>query len=120
MSTKQRRTKRKKQAYTLSEFKTWLDGYCSAHPTTWSPTAEQWKLINEKLFSIVEPEPVVNTPEPYVAPYAAHAPPVQYASGHLQEPAPFQQQPRSPDSGGSIDPMKEFSKEANDTKSDFI
>jgi len=107
---------KKNQKYTLNEFKTWLDGYCSAHPDTWSPTSDQWKLISEKLFSIVED---VNTTvygdlsfhQAYVPPPAQFSPEV------------LQSMPTS-NVNLSFDPQKhagkEFFKSEHDTKSEFI
>lgn len=49
-----KKTKLNKKKLTVGELKTWLDGYCSAHGDGWSPTAEQWKLIQDKIFSLDE------------------------------------------------------------------
>lgn len=115
MSVK-RKTK-KSQKYTLNEFKTWLDGYCSAHPDNWSPTADQWKLISEKLFSIVEDEIPINT---YAAPpVQQYAPPVQFGPDVLHS-----MQPTQANINLNFDPQKhagkEFFKNEHDTKSEFI
>lgn len=65
--TKQNKTKRvsrkktKLTPITLGEFKTWLDGYCSAQEDTWTPSLEQWELIKNKFFSIEE-EKLVGLP----------------------------------------------------------
>lgn len=35
-----------------TELKTWLDGYCAAHPENWAPTPEQWVIIRDKIFAL--------------------------------------------------------------------
>lgn len=47
---------------TVKEMKTWLDGYCSAHDTKWSPTPEQWKMIKGKIFSLEDTQSVYTQP----------------------------------------------------------
>lgn len=37
---------------TPMELKTWLDGYCAAHPENWAPTPEQWVIIRDKIFAL--------------------------------------------------------------------
>lgn len=128
MTTKRRNTK-KKQTYTLSEFKTWLDGYCSAHPNEWSPSAEQWKLISEKLFSIVEeeepqpprfapPPPAYNPPYPQVP---VEYPRPQFASNTTS----LDSQPMESSTVAALtpsdptQPMRVKNKEAHEKSSDF-
>lgn len=127
MTTKRRNTK-KKQTYTLSEFKTWLDGYCSAHPSEWSPSAEQWKLISEKLFSIVEEEPEVQERPQFIPPMPAHntynipaqypqprfAPNTTLTESSNTESDTARLTPRDP-----TQPMRVKNKEAHETSSDF-
>lgn len=130
MTTKRRNTK-KKQTYTLSEFKTWLDGYCAAHPSGWSPSAEQWKLISEKLFSIVEEEPEVREQPQFIPPippmplHNPYNPPAQYPQPRFspnttlsessnKEPDTAVLTPRDP-----TQPMRVKNKEAHETSSDF-
>lgn len=48
--------KNKLAGMSLRELKTWLDGYCSALGEDWSPSAEQWKMIKDKIFSLDELE----------------------------------------------------------------
>jgi hypothetical protein len=52
MSTQRKNTATKKSPLTVRELQTWLDGYCSAHESDWSPTSEQWKLIKGKIFAL--------------------------------------------------------------------
>ena len=51
-----RKTKKK---YTLTEFQAWLEGVEELQPAGWSPDANQWKLIRDKISNIVEPEPTI-------------------------------------------------------------
>jgi len=46
--------KRKKRQFTLGEFRAWLDGIEELQPSNWSPSLEQWKLIRQRISSIVE------------------------------------------------------------------
>ena len=132
MTTKRRNT-RKKQTYTLSEFKTWLDGYCSAHPSGWSPSAEQWKLISGKLLSIVEEESQVSNVPQFVPPMPVHSPYNQ----PVQMPVEYPQPQFAPATATSLDapnkvpdtavltpkdptqPMRIKNKEAYEKSSDF-
>lgn len=127
MTTKRRNTK-KKQTYTLSEFKTWLDGYCSAHPSGWSPSAEQWKIISEKLFSIVEEEPEVREQPQFIPPMPVHNtynPPVQYPQPRFApKPTLTESSNKEPDTAtltprDPTQPMRVKNKEAHETSSDF-
>lgn len=45
--------KKVKKTVTLAEFKAWLEGVEELQPDTWTPTAEQWKLIRNKINMIV-------------------------------------------------------------------
>lgn len=131
MTTKRRNTK-KKQTYTLSEFKTWLDGYCSAHPSGWSPSAEQWKLISEKLSSIVEEEPEVREQPRFIPPMPVHNPYNPPAQGPIEYPQPWfasnttssKSSNKEPDTAtltprDPTQPMRVKNKEAHETSSDF-
>lgn len=84
MATKKKTSTKK---YTLSEFKAWLEGVEELQPANWSPDATQWKLIRDRLFSIVEdvaPAPAAPIHQDYVSSQSyAQAP--RYA-----EPAPYQ------------------------------
>jgi hypothetical protein len=51
--------KKTKKKITLSEFKAWLEGADDFHGKDWAPTKEQWKMIRERIDSIVEPEPEI-------------------------------------------------------------
>ena len=44
----------KQKAISVSELKTWLDGYCAASGEDWVPTKEQWLLIRGKIASLQE------------------------------------------------------------------
>jgi hypothetical protein len=66
MATKKKPTTKK--YYTLSEFKAWLEGVEELQPANWSPDTTQWKLIRDRLFSIVE-EP----PQQHVVEHQNHA-----------------------------------------------
>lgn len=131
MTTKRRNTK-KKQTYTLSEFKTWLDGYCSAHPSEWSPSAEQWKLISEKLISIVEEEPEVREQPRFIPPMPVHNPYNPPAQGPIEYPQPWfasnttssKSSNKEPDTAtltprDPTQPMRVKNKEAHEKSSDF-
>lgn len=72
--------KQAKKILTVGELKTWLDGYCSAHDDSWTPTADQWNLIKEKIFSLDDGK--IATPSPV---YAA---PVPRQQVHSPQPAP--------------------------------
>lgn len=53
---KRKNNLKSKKTLTINELKTWLDGYCSAHESTWCPTLEQWNMIKEKIFALSEDE----------------------------------------------------------------
>ncbi len=44
----------KQKSISVSELKTWLDGYCAASGEDWVPTKEQWLLIRGKISSLQE------------------------------------------------------------------
>lgn len=44
----------KRKRITLSEFRAWLQGVEELQTAGWSPNAEQWKLIRDKIDAIVE------------------------------------------------------------------
>lgn len=46
----------KTKTVTLSEFKAWLEGIEELQPKNWSPDKNQWKLIRNKIHSIIEVE----------------------------------------------------------------
>lgn len=52
-------TRKRKQKQTLKEFNAWLQGVEELQPEGWSPTAEQWQLIRNKIDGIVEEKKVV-------------------------------------------------------------
>lgn len=43
-----------KKKMTLIQFQAWLEGVEEMHPEDWCPTADQWKLIRNKIKTIVE------------------------------------------------------------------
>jgi len=49
-----------KKKTTLTQFQAWLEGVEEMHPEDWCPTADQWKLIRNKIKTIIET--VVETP----------------------------------------------------------
>lgn len=51
---KKKQTTKKQSKLSVRELQTWLDGYCSAHPDDWTPTLDQWILIKDKIFNLVE------------------------------------------------------------------
>ena len=69
----------KRKRITLSEFRAWLQGVEELQAKGWSPNAEQWKLIRDKIDAIVEAKaPVVEQvhvavpgPRPVVGGYPA-------------------------------------------------
>lgn len=67
---------KQKQLLTVRELKTWLDGYCSAHGKDWSPTPEQWHMIQDKIFNLNEDgdtsTPSRNQQGVVVAPYGGN------------------------------------------------
>ena len=46
--------KRKNKKVSLKEFKAWLEGVEEMQPEDWHPTPEQWRVIREKINTIVE------------------------------------------------------------------
>ena len=59
------------QKYTLPEFRAWLAGIEEIQPSNWSPDANQWKMIRQKIDNIVETvikEKVQVPVQPRVAP----------------------------------------------------
>ena len=70
------KTKAPKRQMSIGELKTWLDGYCSAQGNDWSPTPQQWKLIKNKILSVVEDTLSAQPIQNYT-----HAP-VQYTGRH--------------------------------------
>ena len=38
----------------LADFKSWLDGFCSAQNEDWVPNREQWEMIKNKIFNLEE------------------------------------------------------------------
>lgn len=80
-----KKTKKKsvnnKQLLTVRELKTWLDGYCSAHDNTWSPSLEQWELIRDKIFSLQENRHTEVNNYPAINPSAIKQPPIQTFRG---------------------------------------
>jgi hypothetical protein len=55
MSSKNTNKKKaSKKQLSVSEFKIWLDGYCLSHDDNWAPSTEQWKMIKDKIFALVE------------------------------------------------------------------
>lgn len=45
----------KNKKFTVSEFQTWLDGIMEFQESGWSPSAEQWKAIYQKIQNLKEP-----------------------------------------------------------------
>lgn len=92
--------KQAKKILTVGELKTWLDGYCSAHDDNWTPTADQWNMIRDKIFSLDEGSNNVAPPAPvYAVPSAPNgpiprqhspspSPPPQYSGAGAKLPPP--------------------------------
>lgn len=57
-----------------TELKTWLDGYCAAHPENWAPTAEQWIIIRDKIFALKDFKSDGDEPSGHNVPQAQHVP----------------------------------------------
>ena len=83
----------------LAEFKSWLDGFCSAQEEDWVPNKAQWELIKDKIFNLEEmkehPQMVA------VQPYQVHGPSMSNYSlpprpESLAAPQPAQQQSPQP------------------------
>lgn len=53
--------KKIKTKLTVKELQTWIDGYCSAHEHDWAPTLEQWRMIKDKIFMLIESEKKAET-----------------------------------------------------------
>lgn len=93
--------KKRNKKITLNEFKAWLEGVEELQPEDWSPNAEQWKLIRDKINSIKEevvkqqPKQVDQqniTPQPQPQP--------QPAQRSAQAPSSMPLPPPPPTSGG--------------------
>jgi len=54
----------KRKKITLSEFKAWIQGVEQLQPKDWAPTAEQWKMIREKIELVTETKAVEQAPPP--------------------------------------------------------
>jgi hypothetical protein len=80
----------------LAEFKSWLDGFCSAQEEDWVPNKAQWELIKDKIFNLEEmkehPQTVAQQP------YQVHGPSMSYSLPPRPESlaAPQPQQPAIP------------------------
>lgn len=84
--------RKRNKKISLLEFRAWLEGVEELQPSDWSPSAEQWKLIREKIKLIKEPEPEVvkeSTPTPPQQPVpAGNAPMMPQFSGEPALPPP--------------------------------
>jgi len=85
-------TRKRVKKQTLAEFRAWLNGVEELQPEDWAPTADQWKLIRNKIDGIAEPKvvvsPVATAPVP-----ANHVPPQgnpyqQMTQAHIPPPPP--------------------------------
>lgn len=73
----------------LALFKAWLSGIEEMQGEDWTPNAEQWKRIKEKLMAIEE--------APTTAPAPEYTPPRQYAPApYIPQPSAFEQPQRLP------------------------
>jgi len=52
--------RRRVKKQTLAEFRAWLSGVEELQPEAWAPSADQWKLIREKIDGIIEPKSAVD------------------------------------------------------------
>ena len=88
--TKKKAGRKKKIA--LAEFRAWLEGVEELQPANWSPTAEQWQLIRDKIDCIIsdEPQPVQYNRPPSQESYPAIRPPMQNGQGMIP-PVPVEQ-----------------------------
>ena len=90
--TKAKKTKSKtkvSQTITAKDLKSWLRGAMEFQPQDWTPNAEQWNAIRERIFNLEENESVesyqYSVTEPVYAPVQAfshghqHAPVQAYA-----------------------------------------
>lgn len=79
---------------TVRELKTWLDGYCSAHTEDWTPSQEQWKIIKNKIFELIETDSSKQSAsftQPQYIPPSTQLLPAPMFSGN--NPTPQQPQP---------------------------
>lgn len=78
----------------LTEFKSWLDGFCSAQEEDWVPNKAQWELIKNKIFNLEEmkeqPQMVAQQT------YQVHGPSYSLPPRPESLAAPAQDQPSQP------------------------
>lgn len=55
-------------AISAKEIKAWLRGIQEFQPKNWTPTADQWKTIQDKIFNLSEDETVVEQTSPSYRP----------------------------------------------------
>ncbi len=73
-----RKRKPSNKKITLNEFHAWLEGVEELQPDGWSPDADQWELIRNKIMNIVEAEPeYIEVPVASPAPAPAPMPQMQ-------------------------------------------
>lgn len=111
----------KKKKMTMNEFKFWLTGVEELQPDGWHPSEEQWKLIRNKIDSIVEPKvqqpaPVVQQPQfqPQLQPQ--FQPPVQQPDSAL----PVARAPRQPTTFDPLGKTADIDTAAGDYTSTFV
>jgi len=81
----------KRKRITLSEFRAWLQGVEELQSGGWSPNAEQWKLIRDKIDLIVESKTQVVEQQlinPQGGPRPQFQPPRPSGPGFIPPPPP--------------------------------
>lgn len=72
-----------KKKVTLAEFHAWLEGVEEMHAEDWCPDANQWKVIRNKIKTIIDAPPtpaVVESPRTTAQTFQAqHTPPAGFA-----------------------------------------
>lgn len=80
-------TRKRTKKQTLAEFRAWLSGVEELQPDDWAPSAEQWKLIRDKIGGIVEPKPPAPANQNFnVQPVQGN--PYQMTAAHIPPPPP--------------------------------
>lgn len=77
----------KRKKITLAEFKAWIQGIEELQSKDWSPNAEQWKMIREKIELITEAKQLVAEaplpPPPMNRPVQQQPRPMALPPGHV-------------------------------------
>lgn len=98
--------KKKNKKMTLNEFRAWLDGVEELQPDNWGPDAKQWKLIRDKIDSIIESQPMMEAPV-----RTFHEQPAPAAPTHMVD-TPRPTGPRVVPGGSALDAVVDVTPEA--------